>query len=299
VPGFRVYLVDATGHLIASSGPRPRGGVTLDQLEPHLAGLVPNHVSGTYTSARGRQFFVSAVVSGTPWRMVVAVPTAALYSSVNGASQSLAWIALVSLAIAGGIILIGSRLLRSRRRLATLNGDLHRLARVDSLTGLRNRRDVEETLVSAVSAARRHESTLAVLLIDIDHFKHVNDVLGHQAGDAALIATGQTLQAALRAEDTIGRWGGEEFLAVLPQTDARGALIIAERLRAQVANPGPGRSDPRSVLTVTIGAAVWTAGGVYDLISRADDALYAGKTQGRNNVQLAAAELAGYTNAGV
>jgi diguanylate cyclase (GGDEF)-like protein len=69
-------------------------------------------------------------------------------------------------------------------------------------------------------------------MIDIDHFKNINDTLGHQAGDAALIATAHTMQATLRTEDTIGRWGGEEFLVVLPHTDSDGALTIAERLRA-------------------------------------------------------------------
>jgi diguanylate cyclase (GGDEF)-like protein len=91
---------------------------------------------------------------------------------------------------------------------------------------------------------------------------------------------------ALRTEDSVGRWGGEEFLAVLPDTDAKGALIIAERLRAHAAKPGSGSADPREAITVTIGAACWQSGGMDDLISRADHALYAGKAAGRNNVQL-------------
>jgi diguanylate cyclase (GGDEF)-like protein len=225
---------------------------------------------------------------------VVDVPAAGLYRSLNGTSRTLAWIALAGLAVAGLlIIMLGSRLLRSRSRLTALNHDLDRLGRVDSLTGVRNRRDSEEALLGAVSAARRHETALAVLLIDIDHFKDINDRLGHQAGDAALIATAQTMQALLRTEDTIGRWGGEEFLVVLPHTDSEGALSIAERLRAEIAKPGQGDTDPRAALTVTIGIAVWSGGGVDDLISRADAALYNGKNQGRDNVQLAAAELDG------
>jgi diguanylate cyclase len=101
-----------------------------------------------------------------------------------------------------------------------------------------------------------------------------------------LTATGQTLEMALRTEDSVGRWGGEEFLAVLPNTDAQGALVIAERLRAHAAKLRPGSADPRDVITVTIGAASWQSGGVDELVSRADHALYAGKSAGRNHVQL-------------
>jgi diguanylate cyclase (GGDEF)-like protein len=290
VPGHRVYLVDATGNLIASSGPPLSAGETLSQPESRLAQLVRVKRSGTYSSTHGNQFFVTAGIAGTPWRIVVVVPQAQLYISVDGASKWLAWVALAGLAVAGLLInMMGLRLVRSRKRLATLNADLQRLARVDVLTGLSNRRDIEETLIGALSAARRHQSNLAILLIDIDHFKRVNDTRGHQTGDAVLTATGHALEMALRTEDSVGRWGGEEFLAVLPNTDAEGALVIAERLRAHAAKPGPGSADPRDAITVTIGAACWQSGGMDDLISRADHALYAGKSAGRNNVQLSPA----------
>jgi diguanylate cyclase (GGDEF)-like protein len=290
VPGHRVYMVDATGNLIASSGPPVSAGETLSQPESRLAQLVGVKRSGTYSSTHGNQFFVNAGIAGTPWRIIVVVPQAQLYISVDGASKWLAWVALASLAVAGLLInMMGLRLVRSRRRLATLNADLQRLARVDVLTGLSNRRDIEETLTGALSAARRHQSSLAILLIDIDHFKRVNDTRGHQTGDAVLTATGHALKMALRTEDSVGRWGGEEFLAVLPNTDADGALVIAERLRAHAAKPGPGSADPRDAITVTIGAASWQSGGMDDLITRADHALYAGKSAGRNNVQLSPA----------
>jgi diguanylate cyclase (GGDEF)-like protein len=292
VPGHRVYLVDAPGNLIASSGGPVTAGETLSQLEPRLARQVRVDRSGSYSSPQGDQFFVSSAIGATPWRIVVAVPEAQLYVSVEG-SNWLAWVALASLAIAGLlIIMMGLHLVRGRTQLTALNADLERLARVDPLTGLRNRRDIEETLISALSSARRHQSGLAVLLIDIDHFKRVNDTRGHQAGDAVLAAAGHAIQMALRTEDKVGRWGGEEFLAVLPNTDADGAQIIAERLRAHVAKPGPGSTDPREAITVTVGAAVWESGGMDDLISRADHALYAGKSAGRNNVQISVANSA-------
>jgi diguanylate cyclase (GGDEF)-like protein len=290
-PGKHVYLVDATRNVIADSGPDVKARTTLGQIDPRLAGVLDRQPTGAYAGAHGSHFFAGVAISGTPWRLVADVPESQLYISVDGSSRWLAWVALAALAIAGLlIILLGSRLLSSRERLSRLNGELDLLARVDPLTGLRNRRDIEEGLLAALSASRRHESSLAVLLMDVDHFKHVNDTQGHQAGDAVLTATARTIKSMLRTEDIIGRWGGEEFLAVLPDTDADGALAIAERLRAQVAKPGSGSSDPRAAITVTIGAAVWTSGGMDDLISRADHALYAGKAAGRDNVQLATAE---------
>ncbi len=279
IPGRRVYLVDAVGSVIASSGRVARGATTLSQLDRPLAGLTRTHSTGSYSSARGNRSFVSVAVAGTPWRIVVSVPGSGLYRSVNGSSRWLAWIAMLSLAVAGLIIIaLGSWLLGSRR-------ELDHVARVDSLTGLRNRRDIEETLVAAVSAARRRDRNLAVLLIDIDHFKHVNDTLGHKAGDTVLIDTGDAIRAALRTEDTLGRWGGEEFLAVLPDTDAEGAMVIAERLRTHVAEQAA--SERRPSVTGTIGVAVWDSEEPDQLVSRADAALYAGKAAGRDNVQLA------------
>jgi diguanylate cyclase (GGDEF)-like protein len=293
VPGHRVYLVDATSNLIASSGLPPSAGEMLSQPESRLSRFARINRSGSYSLTAGGQFLVSAPIAGTPWRLVVVVPQVQLYVSVDGTSKWLAWVALAGLAVAGLLInMMGLRLVRSRKRLATLNADLQRLARVDVLTGLSNRRDIEETLIAALSSARRHQSNLAILLIDIDHFKRVNDTRGHQAGDAVLTTTGHALEMALRTEDSIGRWGGEEFLAVLPDTDAEGALVIAERLRAHAAKPGLGSADPRDAITVTIGAASWQSGGMDDLISRADHALYAGKSAGRNNVQLSAANFA-------
>ncbi len=293
-PGHRVYLVDAAGNLIASSGPALGAGESLSQPESRLARLVRVRRSGSYSSPRGAQFFVTRAIAGTPWRIVVVVPEAQLYISLAGASHWLPWVALATLALAGLLInLLGLRLVKSREHLATLNSDLERVARVDVLTGLSNRRAIEETLLGALSAARRQHTDLAILLIDIDHFKRVNDTLGHQAGDAVLTATGQALAMALRTEDSVGRWGGEEFLAILPNADAEGAVVIAERLRAHAARAGRDDPDRPIAITVTVGAAAWQSGGMDDLVSRADRALYAGKSAGRDNVQLAATSSPG------
>ena len=123
---------------------------------------------------------------------------------------------------------------------------------------MRNRRAIEEYLHDALSAARRHDLPLSVLVIDVDHFKNFNDTLGHRGGDTVLAHTARVLDGALRAEDAIGRWGGEEFLVVLPGTDEEGALHATERLRDRV-----GRRSARGcacaglAVTVTIGVAEW------------------------------------------
>jgi two-component system cell cycle response regulator len=154
----------------------------------------------------------------------------------------------------------------------------------DALTRLHNRRFVFGQLAALVSGARRHRRPLAAAMIDIDGFKAVNDRHGHEAGDEVLVATAEALQRALRAEDVIGRLGGEEFLALLPDTGPEAAARAAERLRAAVARAG----GPVAV-TASVGWAVLRAGEQPDdLVRRADDALYAAKQEGRDRVRGAA-----------
>ena len=161
------------------------------------------------------------------------------------------------------------------------------MAAIDPLTGLRNRRAIGEYLYDAVSAARRHDHSLSVLVVDIDHFKTINDTLGHRSGDAVLEHTARVLDGALRAEDAIGRWGGEEFLVVLPNTDEDGALRATERLREALARDQPEEARPRRLpVTITIGVAEWQHDEMDELVSRADSALYLGKAAGRDTVQV-------------
>ena len=123
-----------------------------------------------------------------------------------------------------------------------------------------------------------------MLVVDVDHFKTVNDRLGHRSGDAVLAHTAQVLDGALRAEDAIGRWGGEEFLVVLPGTDEEGALRATERLREALAADQPEEARAHGLaVTVTIGVAEWRGEEMDELVSRADGALYGGKAAGRDN----------------
>lgn len=166
--------------------------------------------------------------------------------------------------------------------------ELSDAARLDYLTGVFNRRAMEEVTAASLARSRRHGQLLALLIVDIDHFKQVNDEFGHAAGDAALIESVRRIREALRAEDFVGRIGGEEFQAVLPGADARQAAIAAERVRRAFADH-PMRIEGRDIhLTVSVGVAVLAAGDLEHgpLVRRADQALYAAKSAGRNCVRI-------------
>ena len=170
--------------------------------------------------------------------------------------------------------------------LRSLNRDLTRMSRVDALTGLANRRGFDEALERAQVRCRRTGETLAVMMIDIDYFKALNDSFGHQGGDVALQALGAVMAGAfVRKDDTIARYGGEEFAGILTGNDANGALIVAERIRralSKAAIPHPKTGS----LTVSIGIAARPGAEieVEQMIAEADAALYEAKRRGRNNV---------------
>lgn len=166
--------------------------------------------------------------------------------------------------------------------LLRLNLDLARQSQVDALTGLPNRRSFDEAMERAVRRAQRMAGPLSLLVIDIDHFKVVNDLWGHQAGDAVLAAVGGVLSRLPgRAQDLAARYGGEEFAVVLPDTDEAGCDVVAEAmlaaLRAEnIPHPSGGR------LTASIGGATARGDGLAGLFAAADAALYAAKAGGRD-----------------
>ena len=164
-------------------------------------------------------------------------------------------------------------------------------AATDSLTGLPNRRAVQEALKRMIAQAGRTLAPMSVLVLDLDHFKQINDTYGHDRGDAVLAAVGDVLAGALRTSDFVGRNGGEEFVALLPETGADGALEAAEKLRAAIARvtlPGIDRA-----ITASVGAAVYphTAADPESLLRLADRALYAAKAAGRNRAAVADAPV--------
>lgn len=178
--------------------------------------------------------------------------------------------------------------LREQRRALT---DAERRAQTDPLTGVLNRRSLIERLESVGARARDRELPIALLFIDLDHFKQINDTYGHLAGDACLAAVIPPIQAELRQSDAIGRYGGEEFVVILSGASAAAAFPIAERIRERVAAVQVEGYGKPIRLTCSIGVAASDTLGVWGkhLIARADEAVYAAKRSGRNRVRVAEA----------
>ena len=169
-----------------------------------------------------------------------------------------------------------------QQELVAQGARLEALLREDALTGLSNRRAILTQLGGMVSAARRHGHPLSIAILDLDHFKRINDTHGHKTGDDVLVMAAHALGTHLRAEDQLGRLGGEEFLILLPDTAAAAASHVAEKLRLEVA------AAPSPVpVTVSVGVATWDGEASDELLQRADDALYAAKDAGRDRVMAA------------
>ena len=187
---------------------------------------------------------------------------------------------LETLSDMAGMALYNSRLYQAMEELATF----------DSLTGLLNRRSILRRVDDEWTRAQRYQRALSLISIDVDRFKEINDNFGHPTGDLAIQATANLIVRVVRNVDVAGRLGGDEFLLVLPETDARGALQLAERLRAECEqtgfSPEPGRKIP---MTLSLGVASWPAAlaaNPTELLQATDQALYHSKTAGRNRASL-------------
>ncbi len=169
------------------------------------------------------------------------------------------------------------------------NVRLHRVAVTDPLTGAYNREFLHQRLPSEIEAAIDRDRPLSVALVDVDHFKAVNDQYGHGTGDVVLAEVARRLRGAIRGGDLLVRYGGEEFLAVLPKADAGRAWEVGERMRQRVAERAFDVGDGLALLLrISIGIAQWRMGETMpDLIERADVALYGAKQRGRNRVEVA------------
>ncbi|MDB5959030.1 MAG: hypothetical protein JWP59_324 [Massilia sp.] len=166
------------------------------------------------------------------------------------------------------------------------------LATIDSLTGLINRHAFFDRTDSARALASRQRSPIALMMIDIDHFKRINDCFGHATGDEALVLFSATAGSTLREDDLLGRLGGEEFALVLPATDLEGAILAAERLRVTVAAAVLPTSGGDYSMTISVGVVVIDPNEhINAALARADHALYAAKTGGRNRVSVGQAQL--------
>jgi two-component system, cell cycle response regulator len=182
----------------------------------------------------------------------------------------------------------GKRILELQEQLMSAREELRVQANHDSLTGLLNRMAVLAMLDKECARARREGSSIAVMMADLDHFKKVNDTYGHQAGDAVLRETARKMQESVRSYDSVGRYGGEEFIVIVPGCELPAALDQAERLRQRVSEQPVPVDDASIRATMSIGVAASSDSPQPEqLLHAADDALYLAKKNGRNRVTVA------------
>lgn len=238
---------------------------------------------------------------------LLAMGWVALAWALGGTTQDPAVLAThrMNAASASGLALLVSVLLWRRyaqtellqRALTASNAELERqrsdmeaLATRDPLTGLLNRREWVRLTEQALLRAQRQGSPLSLLMVDLDHFKNVNDVHGHSAGDEVLRMVASTMADTVRQTDCLARFGGEEFVLLLPDTPAASALMLAERVRLRLAEAPPAVPDVH--VTASIGVATWAPGqepSLQRLLQQADEAMYEAKRQGRNRTVAAPA----------
>jgi len=175
------------------------------------------------------------------------------------------------------------RMKRLQDELRMRNDQLDALSRVDALTGIFNRRHLDEQLLEAGRISARNQQSLAIVMLDIDHFKQINDGHGHPAGDLVLQEFARRLRSTVRAGNIVGRWGGEEFLVIAPRTTADQAMKLGERIRLSIADEPVDLGSVRLSITVSIGCGVGLKPSA-ELVAEADAALYRSKADGRNRV---------------
>lgn len=214
-------------------------------------------------------------------------------------------VVLVSHAVVGGVTLwalalvamwvaeLREKIAAQAQRLQDTLGQVQALATTDMLTGLLNRRQVEQVMGDEMARAARTGSPLSVAMLDLDHFKRINDLYGHRMGDEVLRRFAGLIKAELRALDHSARWGGEEFLVLMPHVEGEQALVALERIRLKLADLP--MSDHEALrVTLSAGLALWQPGErMEQVIERADAALYEAKHRGRNQVVQAAGAVGG------
>jgi diguanylate cyclase (GGDEF)-like protein len=241
---------------------------------------------------RALQLGVGFVLGG----MVVVLPRAVVEISAGGFTSDI--LGLLRPGLTSGVMVVllyALAVLKERVTVERAAAEVNAiLARTDQLTGLRNRRAILERLMELSALADRHDRPLSVALVDLDHFKRINDAAGHLTGDRVLREVTASIDRQLRATDAVGRWGGDELLVLLPETTAvaagRSMERIAEQVRREVRPPSVGGDEapagtPTLPVTLSVGVAQWHEGdGPDHLLARADRALYRAKEGGRDRV---------------
>jgi diguanylate cyclase (GGDEF)-like protein len=283
-PQHRVLLLDRRGTLLAASPDTTATSIWGADLP--LARALSQHTTGAVPGATVPSTFTVAPISGTPWRMVLMVPDSKLFASTSGSAQLTPWLVLGLVTLLGALLLLlFTRLLSDRARLALLSSELESIARTDPLTGLSNRRGIDEDLARAFARTRRRGEPLTVLMIDLDRFKQVNDRFGHEAGDRVLLAVADCLREALRVEDIYGRVGGDEFVVAMTGADEAAGRAAAERLGHSAAKVDLSELGLPNGIPMSIGLACGVHTTPEDLMRAADVELYRVKGARRAGAQ--------------
>ncbi|MGF6571672.1 diguanylate cyclase (GGDEF)-like protein [Paraburkholderia sp. GAS333] len=252
--------------------------------------MMAAHATGSYVAVSAvdgvRRMYTYARVPGTPWIASVAPAVDEVLAPWWHRSRVAG---LLTLTLGAAFVMVSWALAFALRDRQRAQAALVRLAATDPLTGLSNRRVLDNRLDEEWRRARRTKQPLSALFIDIDHFKQFNDAYGHAAGDEALIAVAECISATVRRSvDVAARYGGEEFAVLLPETSAEGTLVVAEKIRRKVQAQTVVQSDRKTVpVTVSIGCATFVpidGAHALDLLAAADRQLYAAKAAGRNRV---------------
>jgi two-component system cell cycle response regulator len=237
------------------------------------------------TAAAGRAFNIRSVIA-LPFSMAESLGVLFIRTEPEDRELTAADVEFGELVLHAAVAAI-----RRGQALETTRADnrrLEELATTDPLTRVLNRRALADRLAVEMDRARRFKADLTVLLIDIDHFKRVNDTAGHLAGDEVLRQIANLLEDAVRTVDIVARYGGEEFVVILPQTSPEGACIFAERVRERIARQEFSLGTRSIRLTVSVGLATFPAPDITsadDFFARADQAMYRAKANGRNQVR--------------
>ena len=231
--------------------------------------------------------FVTVIVLSILWEFWIEHLTGAILIHTHEAESKLErWEYVYSIAIFVAISLIipllyGRKLIIQQQ---VLHAEISRIAAEDSLTGLYNRRKINEMIQHEIERSERYQKGFSVIIMDIDYFKRVNDRHGHLAGDELLKIFAQILLDTIRHTDEIGRWGGEEFVVLCPETDMEGASLLANKIRQKIEHS---TFNDYGKQTASFGITCYQEGDTIDsIISHADEALYMAKNAGRNRVEV-------------